>query len=550
MSKEKPNAESAQVREKKPFLNKKKLKYGAVATVITIIFIVVVIILNLIAGILTDKKNLKLDLTKEKYYEISDETIDYLKSIDKDIEIAVMGDKSAYETGTTYTKMILETLDKYRQNSDHITVEFYDIASNPDVVSKFSQNYNGEITEGNIIISSGDRVKVTSINNLFTTESDYYGNSSITGFNGEQELTSAIMSVTDANPQRVAFIAAYNGSNIYSAYITYAVSAFSSMLDKNGYEVTTVDIFSEELSPEDYDMVVLPAPMTDISEDCITKLEDFLYNGGQLNKNMIYISDVYQYRTPNIDEFLEIWGIEIGDSWVYETDDTLTQNAQIVLGQSKVTIPSPIVTVSDENYGDLSNTKLPIVAPYSRPINLLFDANVDRTTSALLVSSDSTCLYPIQMQDAPEDDASFLDENAGDAEEEEAAEDETEETTEFDPDSADKSSQVVMALATKTNVDDNNEQHVNNLLVMGGSGITDRLITSSDLYNNAEFVINAVNKMCGKENGIIIAEKDITVDYIDVTAAQSRTINRIVIFVIPITVAVIGVVVFLRRRNR
>lgn len=397
------------VKNNKFSLYKKKLKYGSIATVITVVFIVFVIVINLIAGILTERKNLKLDLTKEKFYEVSDKTTDYLKTIDQDVEIALMGKKADYETSTTYAKMIVEILERYKQSSEHISVEFYDIASNPDVVTKYSQNYNGTIQEGNIVVSSGDRVKVMSINDLFTFEQSAYGSSSIKGFNGEQLLTSAVMSVTDANPKKVAFIAGYNGSSIYSPYVTYAISSFYSMMEKNGYEIKMIDIFSDELTPEDYDIVVLPAPVSDISEDCIKKLEDFLYNGGMLDKDMIYIADVYQYRTPNIDEFLEVWGIEIGDGWVYETDESLTQNAQIVVGGKTLQMPSAIASIADEKYSEnLSNTKLPIVAPRARSINLLFDANVDRTTSALLKTSDSTCLYPITMMDAPKKDENLI----------------------------------------------------------------------------------------------------------------------------------------------
>lgn len=253
------------VKNNKFSLYKKKLKYGSIATVITVVFIVFVIVINLIAGILTDRKNLKLDLTKEKYYEVSDKTTDYLKTIDQDVEIALMGKKADYETSTAYAKMIVEILERYKQSSEHISVEFYDIASNPDVVSKYSQNYNGSIQEGNIVVSSGDRVKVMSINDLFTFEQSAYGSSSIKGFNGEQLLTSAVMSVTDANPKKAAFIAGYNGSSIYSPYVTYAISSFYSMMEKNGYEINMIDIFSDELNPEDYDIVVLPAPVSDIS---------------------------------------------------------------------------------------------------------------------------------------------------------------------------------------------------------------------------------------------------------------------------------------------
>ncbi|MCI7804629.1 MAG: Gldg family protein [Oscillospiraceae bacterium] len=530
-------------KEKKPF-NKKKLKYGTVATVITVVFIAVVVVINLIAGVLTDRKDLKLDLTKEKYYEVSQDTIDYIQDLKTDVEIAVMAKESDFATSGTYMKMVLETLEKYEQHSDHIKINFYDVASNPDVVTKFSANYNGEISEGNIVVASGERVKVLTVNSLFNMQSDYYsGSSSVTSYKGEQELTSAIMSVTDANPQRVAFISKYNGSAIYHSDNAYSISALYSLMDKNGYEVSEVDIMTDTLSPEDYDMAVLPAPVNDLSEDSIKKLDDFLYNNGDLDKDMIYIADVLQYATPNIDDFLEVWGIEIGGSIVYDSSSDKSQYVTTMKGQ----LSAPVATIAEDTYSEgLSNTKLPIIVPLARPVNLLFDANVDRNTTALLTTSDTSFLYPLEMQTAEE--AKTKAEAAENGEEE--TEEETEETTEFDPDNAEKSAQTVMAVATKTNMDSNNTAHVNNVMVIGGATILDQVLTYSNTYNNAEYVINAVNKMCGKENGIIIAEKDLSVQTIDITSSQIKAISRTVIFIIPLIVVAAGIVVFLRRRNR
>lgn len=530
-------------KEKKPF-NKKKLKYGTVATVITVVFIAVVVVINLIAGVLTDRKDLKLDLTKEKYYEVSQDTIDYIQDLKTDVEIAVMAKESDFATSGTYMKMVLETLEKYEQHSDHIKINFYDVASNPDVVTKFSANYNGEISEGNIVVASGERVKVLTVNSLFNMQSDYYsGSSSVTSYKGEQELTSAIMSVTDANPQRVAFISKYNGSAIYHSDNAYSISALYSLMDKNGYEVSEVDIMTDTLSPEDYDMAVLPAPVNDLSEDSIKKLDDFLYNNGDLDKDMIYIADVLQYSTPNIDDFLEVWGIEIGGSIVYDSSSDKSQYVTTMKGQ----LSAPVATIAEDTYSEgLSNTKLPIIVPLARPVNLLFDANVDRNTTALLTTSDTSFLYPLEMQTAEEAKAKA--EAAENGEEE--TEEETEETTEFDPDNAEKSAQTVMAVATKTNMDSNNTAHVNNVMVIGGATILDQVLTYSNTYNNAEYVINAVNKMCGKENGIIIAEKDLSVQTIDITSSQIKAISRTVIYIIPLIIVAAGIVVFLRRRNR
>ena len=538
-------------KEKKPF-NKKKLKYGSVAVVITVVFIAVVVFVNLIAEILTDKKNLKLDLTAQKYYEVSQDTIDYIKDIKKDVVIDVMYQKENFEK-SSYMKMVLETLNKYQQNSDHIEVEFHDIVSEPDVINKYSDVYSGTIQQGSIVVACGDRVKViSSIDDLFTIDtSSYYqtGSSTITGYKGEQELTSAVMSVTDANPKKAAFITGYNGSSIYHSYNSNAVNSLYNLMNKNGYEISQIDILNDDLSPDDYDIVVLPAPVNDLTTDCISKLDDFLYNGGKLDRNMIYIADIFQYKTPNIDDFLEIWGIEVGDSVVYESNADKNQKVTISTGSAE----APIVSSVDDDFtSGLSNTKLPIVAPVSRNINLLFDANVDRTTDSLLQTSDTAYLYPLNMKsvDEAKAEAAEQEQAASDAENStEATEEETEATTKFDTETAEKAAQNVMALAKKTNTK-NNETHTNNLLVIGGMSLVDPNLTSSATYNNAEFVVNAINQICGKENGIIIAEKSLTQTTIDITAAQITTIRRIIEYVIPLIVIAAGIFVYVWRKNR
>lgn len=538
-------------KEKKPF-NKKKLKYGSVAVVITVVFIAVVVFVNLIAEILTDKKNLKLDLTAQKYYEVSQDTIDYIKDVKKDVVIDVMYQKENFEK-SSYMKMVLETLNKYQQNSDHIEVEFHDIVSEPDVINKYSDVYSGTIQQGSIVVACGDRVKViSSIDDLFTIDtSSYYqtGSSTITGYKGEQELTSAVMSVTDANPKKAAFITGYNGSSIYHSYNSNAVNSLYNLMNKNGYEISQIDILNDDLSPDDYDIVVLPAPVNDLTTDCISKLDDFLYNGGKLDRNMIYIADIFQYKTPNIDDFLEIWGIEVGDSVVYESNADKNQKVTISTGSAE----APIVSSVDDDFtSELSNTKLPIVAPVSRNINLLFDANVDRTTNSLLQTSDTAYLYPLNMKsvDEAKAEAAEQEQAASDAENStEATEEETEATTKFDTETAEKAAQNVMALAKKTNTE-NNETHTNNLLVIGGMSLVDPNLTSSATYNNAEFIVNAINQICGKENGIIIAEKSLTQTTIDITAAQITTIRRIIEYVIPLIVIAAGIFVYVWRKNR
>ena len=536
-------------KDNKKTFNKRRLKYGAAATAITIFVIVIIVFINLIADILTERKGLKIDLTSENLYEISQDTLDYIKAIDSDVEIAVMMKKDQLENSTD-GKMVVEILANYERNSDHISVEYYDITENPDIVNKYAANYNGDIKNENIVIACGDRIKVTSVLNLFNYDSYVYyqtGSLQSTGFKGEQQITSAIMSVTDANPIKIAVISMYNSQAIYSMEIDNAITSFVSLLNKNGYEYEPVDIFTDEISPDEYNMVILPAPASDLTDDCIKKLEDFLYNNGNLDKDMIYIADVAQRKTPKIDEFLEVWGIEIGGNQVIESDNDKIQQINISRSASRQA-KAPVASIADESYSEeLSNTKLPIVAPATRNIKLLFDANVDRTTKAILKTSETSVLHPLNITEQ-EDIAIDLSDSEGT--EEEPTEEETESTTEFDIDNAEKSENVVMALVEKSNTDSNDVVHKNKLLVIGGASFTDPYITGVDTFNNAEFIVNTVNKISDKENGVFIAEKNFESTAITVTSSQLSTIKYFIVYTFPAIVIICGIIVYLRRRNK
>jgi len=68
-------------------------------------------------------------------------------------------------------------------------------------------------------------------------------------------------------------------------------------------------------------------------------------------------------------------------------------------------------------------------------------------------------------------------------------------------------------------------------------------------YNNAQYLMTVINNMAGKESGLVIASKNLTDETITITTAEMRGIH-IFIFAIPSAVIAIGIVVFLRRRNK
>ncbi|MDO4155503.1 MAG: GldG family protein [Oscillospiraceae bacterium] len=541
---------------------KKKMKYGSVAVAITLIVTAIVILLNVVVGLLVERyPNAKLDLTTSNLYEVSDETIDYIKNLEDPVEIAVSSEESTLEKDS-YLKMVTEMLKKYQSYSSEVEITYFDTTKNPDILSKYQSKYSGTISSDNVIVCSGDRVRVFPLSDFFEMDQNklqyyYYGQATlaecITAFKGEQSLTNAIMNVTDANPQRVGFIGTSNGNSIYNPTNgnVYAAQVLSTLLDDNGYDVTQLDMVTDEISAEDYDLLVLPAPVNDLTVDAIEKLETFLHNDGNLGKRLLYIADFTQGNTPNLDAFLKDWNIVVDTSYVID-DNAATQQAVTLLVAGNQRMYTPIVTqVSSDYSSGLANTSLPIVAPISRPI-LTRDANNGRVVTNLLTTADTSYCVPLNLDGNAEKAESAWDAANGVEQATEAATEETTEettTTSFDVANAERSSYSVMAFS-QNQVSQDNALLESDVMVIGSMGYFDVYVAQDTSYNNAEYFISALNTICGKSDNIVIASKNMNLTSMDVTASQMKMVTTVVILVIPAIMVVIGIVIWARRKSR
>ena len=511
---------------------RKKFKYGGLAAAITAVVVAIVVVVNILVSTLVEKYPLKLDLTETAMYEISEDTIDYVSSLEQDVNFTVLMDESNFKTSGTYLKMVHEILQKYTQHSDRISLTYVDPTTNPDVVNQYQEHYSGTLTTGDVVIASAEdpsKMRVVNVDKMFTYDDEkyyyymYYGyytlEDCITAFTGEQDLTAALMYVTDANPVRVGVISMANSKPIFNVQsCAYSVAIFMQNLTKNGYDVTEIDLYTNALDPAEFDMLVLPAPVNDLTEDAVEKISDFLYNDGAYEHDLIYFADRTQSSTPRLDALLETWGLQVGKTIVTEGEQANAQIVSVISGGQAVQVGAPTAVIVDQDYSaNMANTSLPIPAPFCRPITCLWESQTNGITSELLRTSDTVYLS-----------------EPGSAEESDTT-----------PDGA----QVIAAVSRRQTSDTNNKILRSNIMVFGSMMLSDYYIMQDAAYNNAEYLMSAVNTMTGKGGGLIIAQKDLSKSTITIDQGQLNAVN-VVIYAIPFIVVVIGIVVFVRRRNK
>ena len=117
----------------------------------------------------------------------------------------------------------------------------------------------------------------------------------------------------------------------------------------------------------------------------------------------------------------------------------------------------------------------------------------------------------------------------------------------FDIESADSQQYNAAAVGTKTSGDDMNS----NVVAIGSYLIPDGNALAMSSYNNGAYLINMVNKLTNNtDEGITIDGKDLTNPSLGITTDQINLLTAICMVVLPIIIMVIGIVIWVRRRNR
>ncbi len=518
-------------------INKRSLKHGTLSVVLTLLFIAGVVVLNVIVGIISDRVDTTADLTDTGIYTLDEATTNYLAGLEMDVTVSVMNSEVNFEGGGTHYKSVNELLKKMAMENEHFKLRYLLIDQNPDFTSRF----NGEtLSENYIVVESEDtgRHRIITPGGYFSAPTfrdnlaqygypeDYieqyvnqYVNSSyasqiIEGSNVEQAAISALMYVTNTDPVRVAFTEGFGEGDS---------SSLSSLLDKNGYDVETINLMNVAEIDSEIDYIVMFAPTMDYDNDSLTKLSRFLDNGGAFGKNLLYFASIDQpvYTAPegggssmaNLGSFLEEWGISIGDSLIMQS------NASYTFGNMEYI---HLQQIQDTDYaGNTYNNGLITYDAYIRPVQQIWEGGSKGSVEQqiLIKSHDGAYLRPI----------STLSES------------------DFDKSSAESGSFNTAVCAYKVH---SSTREVTRVAVFGSDMICSSMFMSYANSNNQDFFINMFNYISGKTAGTTITAKSFSAVGFEVNQENSNVLAVILCVVIPIVVIALGIVIWVRRRHR
>jgi hypothetical protein len=446
-----------------------------------------------------------IDLTREKLFKLSENTREFLKTLDKELTIYVLAREETFADTSPYNAQANQIFRQFEQNGPAVSLVYVDYARNPGFAASYPDL---TIKHGDILIRcetpGRTRSVVVKTEELFNYAGVRQENISIASSRAEEAIYTAILSVSSDQPIRSALIYGHG---------EYTMDSFNSILEKNNYELNRVNLMFGKIDPS-VDLVIIVAPKGDYSEEELRSLDEFLFNDAHYGKTLFYCADAEQPSLPNLAVFLREWGVVVEDGAVFETNERRVYNYQ------------PFYPTADYAEEDFSSLLLaggkPMLVPVSRPLSRIFDYRSNNSVRLLLEFAASAGVRPA---DAPPG---------------------------FTSDDAIIRGPIPALLLARFSLVDHSTGKaaaVSSVLVSGSAAMLDSFAVENPGFANTEYLVNLLNRLSGRHDIIPLRPKSFTSTGLNLPKLTVNIIGLVFIAVVPLLILAAGLAAWIKRKH-
>lgn len=431
-------------------------------------------------------KYTKLDITENALYSLSEQTKSLAEGLTEPVNIYLISESGRED------EVLVNMLDKYESLSDKIKVTVKD----PLIYPNFAAQYTtGQVYSNSLVVESAGKSKYIGADEIYKTGYNNEDGTTVAEFYGESSITGAIGYVTADSLPKLYVLKGHGESPLTSSVI--------SAIQNESISHEEISLLSVDGIPKDADCVLIYEPQSDISDREKALLEEYLDRGGEL---MVFTGYTGK-ALDNLYGLMGKYGAECENAMVLEGDGTMCLQGYNYYLLPDFSVHETTVPLIDNGYY--------VLAPLSQIIRLTDNGGEDVTVTELLTTSSKSYAkrdgYNMKTADKEEGDI--------------------EGPFTIGVAISDKKTKAdILWIASSQMLDDTVNQ-----LVSGG---------------NQDLFLNALNWMCGREEGITIHAKALDQKYLTVTGGAVANWSFLFIFVIPAGVLGVGIYVWQRRKNR
>mgnify|MGYP002625056711 CR=1 FL=1 len=490
-------------------LRSDKFKRGGMATLMSVVFVAIIVVLNLLVGLLQDRfPSLNIDLTAQHLNTLSDQAAEIARGVSNDTTIYLVGQEDNYRKDKLYSSygiqysQVANLADRLRETNSKIHVEFIDPDLNPTFISSHSED---TLTSGCLVVETEKRHKAVYPDDLFSITTNRTTGAAEIYSKADSALAAALEFV---NMEDVPLLTLATGHN--EILTSDNLGSFLDAMEAQNFEVREINILTDEI-PAETQILMIATPTTDYTVEEIAKLQAYMNDDARAEDLTLLVTcHPTQGTLPNLAGFLEEWGVRVEEGGIMETD------------QSRMASGSPTYVMVNAQQDEIlaGNTYNYLVAASCSPLTVLFSGNGDVATNVLWKTNDTAFVLTEDMDAIPDD--------------------------------PDTSEQVAAALGAKFVMKDNvNYRHT--VVVFGSSAIFTSSFINASAYGDRQYLTDLMQFCTGTDASVVrVNTQQVQTNVVDISAPVSLVnVLGIGVFTVglPLVILIAGLVIFLKRRH-
>jgi gliding motility-associatede transport system auxiliary component len=462
----------------------RRTRYGTNAAVYTVAFIGLLIAVNYLAA----RYNHKFDMSVERVFSLSPQSVKVLKELKKPIKLygfVQAGSGGQYQFADTLYK-------EYRYASPLLSYELVDPNRHPELAEK----YKVSVMNTTHIQYGGEKGEGTNVTDL-----------------SEQGITNGIIKLIKSGEKTVCFLQGEGEADIADTQNEHGLGEFKSSLEGENYAVKKLNLVTEPKVPDDCTALAIAGPTRPLVPHEIDAIADYLKGGGR-------VLAMLQPPRPDgsIDEaalvnLVGTWGVKAGDNIV--VDQVVRLFAGPALGLSPTVNSygeSPITTAFDKQ----------TVFPMVRSVDPIDSGKRGLDVTALAKTSDTSWA---------ESDLKSLFEN---------------QTAKFD--ASDKKGPITVAASVEADLKQLSlGSGQARLVVFGDTDFADNQYIRN--FFNRDFIMNCVDWLAGESSSITIRPRTLRASRFNLTVGEFDVVFVLSVLLLPELLLIVGIAVWWERRN-
>ncbi len=305
--------------------DKRNLKYGSLSVTVTVIFVALMIILNIILSSI----GFYTDMTSSGFYTLSDSFIEQMDSYLNPegaspvyLNIVLMCEEDVFAGYGSFAPIIYRSLIELVREFDNINLVAYNTTIHPELAEKYKTTALDTPALDDVVFELCDKngtPLVSTPAKKFTSASFFVSDSEsgeVVGYKAEERLLSAVALLTGKAEKPTAYYLQGHGEPTLEE-----APEWREVLELAGFNVQPINLASEEFTEEksDDNILVINSPKYDLTSAAdfseVKKIRTFL---GTNYGNMIVVEDASIPTLPALEGLLSEFGLGFGSS---VTDD-------------------------------------------------------------------------------------------------------------------------------------------------------------------------------------------------------------------------------------